>query len=189
MSPNLNIRELPGEIIVRVTEPRHTKSILLNVSAGAVVILLCFHGFPGLPRIVAAVVVAIICGIQIISAFQGANVELRVNHLDFVSTGHSPSDYHPSTISRADVYSLEFREANAGGGDFPDLPQGLYVEHNGPAPWSSPTCVLPHANRGQTNEVIEAILRRFPDTGTLAQVSNEKPYLTLLNLSQPTNKN
>jgi len=124
-----------------------------------------------------------------VTEIRDADVELRVDNLDFVSTGHSPSDYQPSTIARADVSGLEFREANEGGAEFPDLPQGLYIEHNGPAPWSSATCVLPHANRVQTNEVIEAILRLFPDTGTLPQASNDKPYLTLLNLSQPTNKN
>ena len=165
MSANLKIREKPGELVVRVTEIRDIKSILMNVSAGGVVALLFFHAFSGSTRVVAVGVTAVIIGMKIISAFGGADVELRVDNLDFVSTGHSPSDYQPSTIARADVSGLEFREANGGGAEFPDLPQGLYIEHNGPAPWSSATCVLPHANRVQTNEVIEAILRLFPDTG------------------------
>jgi hypothetical protein len=48
--------------------------------------------------------------------------------------------------------------------------------------------VLPHASRGQTNEVIEAILRLFPDTGAVARTSEGEPYLTLLDLSQPINE-
>jgi hypothetical protein len=45
--------------------------------------------------------------------------------------------------------------------------------------------VLPHLNETQTEEVIEAIYRRFPDTGTLASGDRDKSHLTLLNLSQP----
>ena len=114
-------------------------------------------------------------------------MQLHVTNLDFVSTGHSPSDYRPSTISRADVYSLAFRKANPGGGEFPDLPQGLYLEHKSSTPWKTTTCVLPHANEAQTEEVIKAILDVFPDTGALPQTSNDKPFLTLLNLNQPEN--
>ena len=127
MSANLKIREKPGELVVRVTELRDIKSILMNVSAGGVVALLFFHAFSGSTRVVAMGVTAVIIGMKIISAFGGADVELRVDNLDFVSTGHSPSDYQPSTIARADVSGLEFREANGGGAEFPDLPQGLYL--------------------------------------------------------------
>ena len=127
-------------------------------------------------------------GARIISILRGADVQLHVTNLDFVSTGHSPSDYRPSTISRADVYCLEFRKADPGGGEFPDLPQGLYLEHKSSTPWNPTTCVLPHANEMQTEEVIEAILDVFPDTGTLPQSTDDKPYLTSLNLSQPARK-
>jgi hypothetical protein len=186
MSAHFELRELPGELLIRVTESRSIKTILLNVSVGAVILFIFFHALSGPTRILAGVVLAAILGMQIISAFRGANVELRVTNLDFVSTGHSPSDYHPSTISRAEIHRLEFRDANGGGADSPDLPQGLYVEHSGFAPWNLATCVLPHANQVQTNEVIEVIFRMFPDTGTLPQIRDEKPYLTLLNLSRPT---
>jgi hypothetical protein len=127
-------------------------------------------------------------GARIISILRGADVQLHVTNLDFVSTGHSPSDYRPSTISRADVYCLEFRKADPGGGEFPDLPQGLYLEQKSSTPWNTTTCVLPHANEVQTEEVIKAILDVFPDTGTLPQSTDDKPYLTSLNLSQPARK-
>src|SRR5271156_2268666 len=108
MSANLEIRELSDELVVRVTEPRSIQSILLNVSAGAVVAFILFQAFSGSTRIVSAGVIGVILGIQIFSAVRGADVELRVNHLDFVSLGRSPSAYRSSTISRADVCSLEF---------------------------------------------------------------------------------
>jgi hypothetical protein len=183
MPARLELHELPGELVVRVTEPRSIETILLTVSAGAVIIIFLFHALSGPTLILAGV--ALVLGMQITSAFRGANVELRVTNLDFVSTGHSPSGYHPSIISRAEIYHLEFRDANSGGHEV-DLPHGLHVKHNGPAPWSLATCVLPHANRVQTQGVIEEIFRVFPDTGTLPQTRDDKPYLTLLNLSQPT---
>jgi hypothetical protein len=187
VSARLELRELPGELVVRVTEPRSIRTTLLNVSGGALIILFFFHALSGPTLILAGVAVAAILGMQIILTFRGANVELRVTNLDFVSTGHSPSDYHPSIIPRAETHHLEFRDANNGGAEV-DLPQGLYVEHNGPEPWSLATCVLPHANRVQTDGVIEEIFRMFPDTGTLPQTGDDKPYLTLLNLSRPTTK-
>ena len=188
MPVTLEIRELPEEVSIRVTEPRRIGSILFTLSAGVVIGFAFIHALSGATRILAGAALAAIIGMKIVSALRGADVRLRVTNLDFVSTGHSPSDYRSSIISRTDVYGLEFREANGGGDDFPDLPQGLYIEHN-VMPWNTATCVLPHANRVQTNEVIEAILRMFPDTGTLPQTSKGKPYLTLLNLSQPPRKN
>lgn len=188
MSATLEIRELSNELSVRITEPRSIGPILMNLSAGGVIALIVLHPLSGPTRIIVGGVLAVIVGIIVISASQGADVRLHVTNLDFVSTGHSPSDYRPSTISRADVYSLAFREANGGGGEFPDLPQGLYVEQNA-VPWNTATCVLPHASRVQIDEVIESTLRIFPDTCTRLQTKDEKPYLTSLNLGQPAPKN
>jgi hypothetical protein len=170
MSARLKMNQLPRELVVRVTERRDIKSIVLIASVGAVFALFLLSAFSGPTRALALGVTARILGIEIVSAFRGADVELRVNNLDFVSSGHSPSDYHPSIISRADVVGLEFREANPGGADFPDLPQGLCIEHGG-APWSSATCVLPHANRIQSNDVVDAILQLFPDTGAFPRAA------------------
>lgn len=125
----------------------------------------------------------------VISALRGTAVELHVTNLDFVSSGHAPEDYQPSTIARADIYNLEYRDAS-GGGDFPELPEGLYVEHLGAGLglWNKSTCVLPHLDKVQTEQVIEAIYRRFPDTGKLPPTGTFEPYLTSRNLNAPDRK-
>ena len=121
---------------------------------------------------------------ELISNLRGTKVELKVKNLDFISIGHSPGGCKPSTISRAEIYGLEYRKAS-GGGDLPDLPEGLYVEHHGGGPWNPNTCVLPHIDKSQAEHAINAILRRFPDTGTLPPSGPFEPYLTSLNLHLP----
>jgi hypothetical protein len=121
---------------------------------------------------------------DIISAVRGTDVELLVTNLDLKSTGHAPDGYTPCTVSRADIYNLEFREA-IGGGDVSDSPRGLYVEHRGCTPWNSNSCMLPNIDEPQTGEVIKAIYSRFPDTGNLPPTGPLEPYLTSLNLDTP----
>jgi hypothetical protein len=65
-------------------------------------------------------------------------------------------------------------------GDY-EQPSGLYVEHHGIL-LNPTTCILPHIDEAQTEQVIEAIYHRFPDT---AHSSNSEPYLTSLNLESP----
>jgi hypothetical protein len=119
----------------------------------------------------------------VFSEWRGADVELRVTNLDLVSKGHSPSDYKPSTISRADIYDLRYREAQQGGEEFPDLPEGLYAEYKRDIPREASACLLPHAGRKQTEEIIQKILDRFPDTGTLASRPSKSSELISLNLN------
>jgi hypothetical protein len=138
-------------------------------------------------------VVGVICALvivkSIVSALRGTAVELRVTNLELISSGHAPEDYSPPVIPRADVYNLQYREAS-GGGDFPELPEGLYVEHYGAGLglWNKSTCVLPHLDKAKTEQVIQTIYRRFPDTGQLPQVGAFEPYLTSLNLNAPDRK-
>jgi hypothetical protein len=40
-----------------------------------------------------------------------------VTNLELISTGRSPSDYRPSTISRADIYDLQYHEAQQDGAE------------------------------------------------------------------------
>jgi hypothetical protein len=108
---------------------------------------------------------------------RGTDVELHITNLDFISTGHAPACYKSSSIPRADIYNLKFGEAMSG--DF-EQPSGLYVEHHGIL-LNPTTCVLPHIDKAQTEQAMEAIYRRFPDT---AHSANSEPYLTSLNLNQ-----
>jgi hypothetical protein len=127
-------------------------------------------------------------GKDLIAKWRGADVELRVTNLELVSTGRSPSNYKPSTISRADIYDLQYREAQHGGEEFPDLPEGLYVEYSQGMPWEASACVLPHVGREQTEEIIQKIMARFPDTGTLAIRPSKSSHLISLNLNMPTSR-
>jgi hypothetical protein len=185
MAAALRIREFPQGLCIRVTASVRVGRAFLCVSVGSVAACL-FAYFANGPRLVRMVVVglcALYVGWEVVSEFRGTEVELRVDNLDFSSLGHAPGGYNPSIIPRADVDRLEFRKGS-GGGDDPVLPEGLYVEHRGGV-WNAATCVLPHLNKAQTEEAIEAIYRRFPDTGTLAPSDRYKSHLTVLNLSQP----
>jgi hypothetical protein len=116
-------------------------------------------------------------------ALRGTDVHLTVTNLDLISTGHAPDGYHPSTISRADIYNLTFSEGNGGENS---QPSSLYVEYRGGLFVNANTCVLPHLDTNQTEQVIQAILHRFPDTTTLPPTRPNDPGLISLNLTQPS---
>jgi hypothetical protein len=186
MPASFAIRDFPTGISVRVKESRRTWSVLATLVAGSVFLYLVFHtkDEPQGYLLVVGALCAVVIVKDIVSSLRGTAVELLVTNLEFVSHGHAPEDYTPSTIARADIYNLEFREAS-GGPDGPQLPKGLYVGHHreGPGPGTSSTCVLPHIDKDQVMEVIEAIYRRFPDTGKLPETGAFEPYLISLNLS------
>jgi hypothetical protein len=94
---------------------------------------------------------------------RGTDVTLRVTRFEVVSSGHAP-EYHPSSMPRSAVYSLEYFGPIEGGGESQSYPGGLHIDHVG-ASLDRGTCILPHIDSAQTAEAIAAILRRFPDTG------------------------
>jgi hypothetical protein len=186
MPVNLQIVDLPNEVHVRVTEPRRFGKIV-SFFLGTVIAAYVFRQFISGSGALATFVVGLFAVSfirELISILRGTDVELKANNLDFISTGHAPQGYKPSNLSRADIYGLEYRKAS-GGGDTPDFPEGLYIEHHGFGRWNPSTCVLPHINKAQAEQVIETILRRFPDTGTLPPTGPFEPYLTSLNLNRP----
>lgn len=186
MPASLGIREFSSGISARVTESGRMGRALATLGAGIVFVYLVFHSTSDSRAYLE--VIAGICALlivrDIVSALRGTAVELRVKNLEFISSGRAPEDYRASTISRADIYNLEYREAS-GGGDFPELPEGLYVEHHrdGPGPGTTSTCVLPRLDKAQTEQVMQAIYRRFPDTGQLPSTGAFGPYLISLNLN------
>ena len=188
VSATLQIRQVENGLCIRVREPRNLRTILLSVLAGVLLIYFVLHS-SSTPKQTSVLFVSL-CLIalveNLISKVRGTNVELLVTNLDFKSTGHAPKGYKRSIISRADIDRLEFREAS-GGVDAPDLPQGLYVEHRGDSLWSPGTCVLPQIDRAQTEEVMNAIYSRFPDTGTLSP-TDPSDFISL-NLSKPAPRN
>jgi hypothetical protein len=185
------IREISSGVSARVNESRQIGRALAILAAGIFILYVVFHSTSDSQAYL--YVIGGICALVIVrgvrSALRGTAVELRVTNLDFVSSGHAPEDYRPSTIARADIYNLEYHEAS-GGGDFPELPEGLYVEHHrvGPGPGTTSTCVLPHLDKAQTEQVMQAIYRRFPDTGQLPSTGAFEPYLISLNLNASERK-
>jgi hypothetical protein len=175
----LTVREVPDGLSIRVIEPRRPWHILLYLAGGIGSAMLFYYAKFGsrLLQLFLLGLVAVSLIKDIISLLRGTNVELHIANLDFISTGRAPSGYKSSSIPRAYIYNLKFGEAMSG--DY-EQPSGLYVEHHGIL-LNPTTCVLPHIDEAQTEQVIEAIYRRFPDT---AHSANSEPYLTSLNLNQ-----
>jgi hypothetical protein len=187
MKSALEIREGLDGFVVHVKQSRNPSHIWLSITASVVALYFFWHtSEPRIVQVSVACVILLLFGKDVLSKWRGADVQLCVTNLDLISTGRSPTDYRPSTISRADIYELQYREAQHGGGEFPDLPEGLYVEYSQALPWASSACVLPHVGREQTEEIIRKIMARFPDTGTLAVRPTEPSQLVSLNLSVPT---
>lgn len=167
MPATLDIRETPKGLTFHVHQGRRLGSILL--------ILICASGFGYLlyrssdttmMRILFGALTAFFVIRDVIGHFRGTDVTLEISNLDLISTGHAPDGYSPSSIPRASIYNLEFHRAIEGGDDAPQ-PSGLYVEHQGVL-HDPVTCVLPHLDEAQTRQAIETILRRYPDTESLA---------------------
>ena len=185
MPAALDIHELPNRVFIRVREPRSPAKtfIRLFLNILAVGLFLYFARDSGITRVLLGVFLTFSVAREIISIFRGTDVTLEVSTFDLISRGHAPDGYSPSSIPRASIYSLEFREASGGGDESPG-PKGLYVEHSGILV-NPLTCVLPHIDETQTEQVIQAILRRFPDTESLAPPRRAHPSdLVSLNLNR-----
>ena len=179
MPATLTIREVPDGLSIRVTEPHRqwdTLLYLLGVIGMAMFFYFAKFGSRLLQLFLLGIITVAVIK-DIISRLRGTDVELHITNLDFISTGHAPAGYKSSSIPRADIYHLKFDEAMSGDHE---QPSGLYVEHHGVL-LNPTTCVLPHIDKGQTEQIIETIYRRFPDT---AHSANSEPYLTSLNLNQ-----
>jgi hypothetical protein len=180
VSATLEIRETPEGLTLQVQEGRKIGAIFWTLVSALLLGFILVHRSDSLViRLIVGALVAYSLIRDLISYLHGTNVVLRATNLDFVSTGRAPDGYSPSSIPRASIYSLEFREAQ-GGGDDPAHPSGLYIEHQGVL-YDPTVCVLPHIDESQTRQAIEAILRRYPDTEDLAppKKGNASDLITL----------
>jgi hypothetical protein len=118
---------------------------------------------------------------DLISAARGTDVELLVTSTGFVTSGHAPGGYSPASIGMEDICNLRYRQAH-GGGEDREWPSGLYVELYDGSRWSPGVCMLPHLDEPQTKEVIDAILRRFPN---IPNGPHQPSGLISLNLNKP----
>jgi hypothetical protein len=170
--------------VFRVKRLRESKRIALVIGILAAFLAFTWHGVAvRVDLLFMACLFLLLAASEIVSEWRGTAVELRVTNLVFFSRGHAPGGYTPSIIARADIYDLQYREAQRGGGEFPDLPEGLYVEYSRALPGTAAGCVLPNVGKEQTEQIIESILSRFPDTGKLRSRPAEQSRLISLDLS------
>jgi hypothetical protein len=186
MPAKLEIEDLPQGLSFHVTEPRRMGRIIFGAAVGIAATLFFIHFSQAIPLKSAF---GGLCAFSVIrsvfSGMRGTDVRLVISNLDFKSSGYAPKDYKSETISRADIGNLEYRKSS-GGGEDQELPSGLYVERSGSV-WQYGTCMLPDIDEAQTRQVIEAIYRRFPDTGTLAPVDSKSDLISL-NLNRTDNR-
>ncbi len=167
MPATLDIRETPEGLTFHVYQGRQLVRILLTLVFASVFGYLLYRSSDStIMRIIFGLSVAFVVIRDVIGHLRGTDITLRVSNLDLISTGHAPDGYGPSSIPRASIYNLEFHKAIEGGEDAPQ-PSGLYVVHQGVL-HDPVTCVLPHLDEAQTRQAIETILRRYPDTESLA---------------------
>jgi hypothetical protein len=183
MPATFNIEERIDGVIVSVSEPAKYGRVALGVLFGSAVAYLFVRSATSRAfQLLICLFIAFGVIKDAISSLRGTDVQLQIGNLDLVSRGHAPGGYNSSTISRATVERFEYRRAS-GGGDGPDFPEGLYAEWSGFGSWPSSQCILPGVGQSQADEVIEAIYRRFPDTGTLSSNKSRQSDLISLNLS------
>jgi hypothetical protein len=178
MPATFRIEDRASALLVSVTEPGNYGRVALIAVVGSAVGYFFFRAATSTAfRIAVCLFIAFAVIKDAISSLRGTAVQLQVGNLDLISKGHAPGGYGPSTISRADIERFEYRSAG-GGGDAAEWPEGLYAEWRGFGPWPSSQCILPGVSQDQADAVIEAIYKRFPDTGTFSPIIG-------LNLSSP----
>ena len=185
MNSGLEKLEEPDRLVFKVKQTRRLGNLLWTIVA----LIACYLFWRVLPsrteQVPVTCVILLLLARQIFVTWRGTDVELNVTNLDLISKGHSPSGYRSMTISRADIYDLEYRAAQSGGGEVEDLPEGLYAVHRQLMPWDASHCILPEVGRVQAEEIIQQIMHRFPDTGALASRPPEPSKLTSLDLNMP----
>jgi hypothetical protein len=117
MKFSLEIREGLDGCVVHVKQSRNPNHILLTTAVSLVALYFFWQiPQPRVTQIFVGCIILALSGRDLISKWRGADVELCVTNLDLISTGNSPGGYRPSTIPRADIYDLQYREAQLGGG-------------------------------------------------------------------------
>src|ERR1700734_2799544 len=104
MAADLEIRELPQRLSLRVTASRRVGRVFLAVLMGGVAV--CFFEYftkgSRLFRMFVGGLWAFYVLYEVVSELRGTQVELCVDNLDFSSLGNAPGGYSPSIIARAD---------------------------------------------------------------------------------------
>ena len=116
MPARLEINDTDSGLRIQVADSWDRSRIILNL-LGCIFFVLFFR-YSSLSRptmILFGAFLVFTVGKEVRSALRGTNVELKVNNLDFISSGHAPCGYDPSITSRADMYNLEYLRLTDGG--------------------------------------------------------------------------
>jgi hypothetical protein len=188
MGSNLERRQEPDCLVFQVKQTRRVGNLFWTIAALTAGLLLWRILPSRTEQIPVACIVLLLLARQVFVTWRGTDVELRVTNLDLISKGRSPTGYRSIAISRGDIYDLEYRTAQSGGGDVEDLPEGLYAVYRQLMPWDASHCILPEVGKRQVEEIIQEIMHRFPDTGALASRPAKRSELTSLNLNIPPDR-
>jgi hypothetical protein len=153
MATGFELRETPTELIAKSRiQHAHTHAVFSGcVSASAITIVAYYYGSAPI-----LLVVAILGGILgYFGVIRQRWMQLRAANLEFQTT--TGNFFRSCTaVPRADIESLEYREERGGPDQYE--PAGLYAEVK-----VGSKCLLAYLDERQTQTVIEAIYRRFPD--------------------------
>ena len=185
MPAQLEIADDPRRLTFSVAENGSLWKATGALVFGVIFLAFVLHFFVGVSRLAGLFFLGL-CALSmirdLIAYARGTRVVLRVTNLELTSTGFA-KDYSPSSIPRANVQRLEYRKESGGGGESAACPSGLYVEGRRSL-WST-QCLLPNIDEAQTNQVIDRIYARFPDTSTSALTGPEESGIITLGLSRP----
>lgn len=172
MATQFELRETPSGLVVKSKmQNAHLHALLSGCVATSVVALVAYRFVR--PPIV--IVVAALGGIfGYIEIIRQRRVQLSATNLEFQTTA---GDFYRSrtAIPRANIESLEYREERGGPDHYE--PAGLYAELR-----AGSKCILPYLDERQTQTVIEAIYRHFPDmpfAGRATKSTSNKHFTTL----------
>jgi hypothetical protein len=172
MASQFELREIPVGLVVKSKMQHAHLHALFSGCVAASAIALVVHRYAPAPIVV---VVALLGGcFGYLGVIRQRTVQLRATNLEFQTT---TGDFYKSdtAVPRANIESLEYREEKGGPDHYE--PAGLYAElRNGSK------CILPYLDEQQTQAVIEAIYKRFPDlpiAGTDTSPSFGKHFTTL----------
>lgn len=153
MATQFALRETPSGLVVKSKMPHaHLHALLSGCIAASAVALVAYR----YARVPIVIMVALLGGIfGYIEIIRQRTVQLSATNLEFQTiTGNF---YRSRTaIARANIESLEYREQLGGADHYQSA--GLYAESR-----AGSKCILPYLDERQTQTVIEAIYKRFPD--------------------------
>jgi len=183
MRTDLSIQTNGAGMLIRVEAPMDLLRIVLTLAGGGLFLYFASRSseFGGWISLAVVAILGLAVMKEVYAGLRGTDVELAIENLNFSTSGHAPGGYIPGYVAREDLISLAFRERE-GGGEDEERPRGLYADYSSDSPNETRLCLLPHINKEQSEEVIQAIRQRFPEVEKLTSGRFPKGGLISLNL-------